>query len=95
MTRLYKNQGDDFNPSKTEIARDLAKHGIQTWLYHHEGRGRWADIQVGQQQRHGLEEKTWSIISPEGEILYYEQKPAIMWNNRIKDAANVIKQLLM
>ena len=84
FTGLYKNQGDDFNPSKTEIARDLAKHGIQTTMKE-EGAGLIFRV----------EEKTWSIISPEGEILYYEQKPAIMWNNRIKDAANVIKQLLM
>ena len=61
---------NDFNPSKTEIAKDLAKHGIQATMN-----------PDGARLIFRVESKTWSIISPAGEILYYEQNPATMWNN--------------
>jgi len=82
-TGMYgTQQRNDFNPSKSEIAMDLAKHGVQATLK-----------EAGSIMTLRLEEKSWSILQ-NGQIIWHAPKPAIQWKNRIKDAAKAIKQLM-
>ena len=85
FTGLYGTpQRSDFEPSTSEIAVMLQKHGVKTTMKESNSR---MTLKV--------EKDTWSIIGSDGQLLYYEKDPAFQFTNRIKDAANVIKQLMM
>ena len=85
FTGLYGTpQRSDFEPSTSEISLMLQKHSVKTTMK-----------EKGSRMTLRVEKDTWSIIDASGELLYYEKDPAFQFTNRIKDAANVIKQLLM
>jgi len=76
--------GSEESISITDLSQELAKYGLKTTRK--ESAARLTLI---------YEFEAWSIIDENGETLHVDTDPAWSQKNRIKDAANVIKQLLM